>query len=141
MKLRASVVALLLFTPAAYAQETDALADADRLICDAGLVVDCSADGECTSGSPESVGLPRFLDIDVAAKTLASPSPGFEGEDAATVAHMARADGVIVLGGRGQLGRTFGLRINEATGEMRGTVMDDDLALLVFGGCVALPGH
>ncbi|NKB88368.1 MAG: hypothetical protein GKS06_09120 [Acidobacteria bacterium] len=139
MTLRTLIVAVALISTSAIAQERGPLAGEDRLICDAGLVVDCTADGECTSGAPESVGLPRFLDIDLANETLASPSPDFEEEDPTPLAEVVRDDGLIVIGGRGRLGRTFAVRINESTGDLRGTVMDDELALLVFGGCVAVP--
>ena len=62
------------------AQEAAIGADAEQLICDAGLVIDCSAEGECSTGSPESVDLPRFLRLDLATGELTSPSPGFAGE-------------------------------------------------------------
>lgn len=107
------------------------------LICDAGLVIDCSAEGECTTGSPESVDLPRFLRLDLTAEQLTSPSPGFAGE-VTPLGGVDRTDGLIAVNGTGRAGRVFSLSIDEATGALRASLLATDLAFLVFGGCVPL---
>lgn len=109
----------------------------DDLICDAGFVIDCSAEGECTTGSPESVDLPRFLQLDLTAMELTSPSPGFDGE-ATPLGGVDRVAGRIVINGHGRAGRVFSLSIHEGTGAMRASVLADEFAFLVFGGCVPL---
>jgi len=139
MKKLIAVVTVLLTLSAApiLAQEPVIGAGDEGLICDAGLVVDCSADGDCTTGSPESVGLPRFLRLDLAAGELTSPSPGFAGETT-PLGGVDRTDGLIVVNGQGRAGRVFSLSIRESTGTLRAAVLADDLAFLVFGGCIPL---
>lgn len=119
------------------AQEPVISTDDHDLICDAGMVIDCSAGGECTTGSPESVDLPRFLRLDLDARQLTSPSPGFDGE-VTPLAGVDRADGHIAVNGRGRAGRVFSLSIDAGTGAMRASVLADEFAFLVFGGCVPL---
>ena len=119
------------------AQEAVIGAEDNELICDAGLVVDCSAEGECSTGSPESVDLPRFLRLDLTAKQLTSPSPGFDSETT-RLGGVDRADGLISVNGRGRAGRVFALSIDESSGALRASVLADDFAFLVFGGCVPL---
>jgi len=131
---------VLLVAGSAVAQEAAIDAGAEQLICDAGLVVDCSAEGECTTGSPESVDLPRFLVLNLAKEELSSPSPGFEGE-VTPLGAVDRADGLIVVTGRGRGGRVFSLSIAEDTGVLRAAVVAPEFAFLVFGACVVLPGE
>jgi hypothetical protein len=133
-----ALLPLLALAPAT-AQDPAIDADATTLMCDLGEVVDCDADGKCSSGSPESVDLPRFLRIDMDAGELSSPSPGFEGETTPAAA-IERADGSITVFGKGRAGRTFLMSVSEQTGLLKGSVLADDFAFLVFGGCVKL-GH
>ena len=124
---------------AAWAQESAIGADATHLICDAGMVIDCIAEGACSGGSPESVDLPRFLNLDLVANELSSPSPGFDGE-ITPLRSVDRSEGWIVISGRGRGNRVFSMSISESTGSMRGSVLAEDFAFLVFGACVELDG-
>jgi len=139
MKKQLLVAALVAILPlgSAMAQD-DAIGEgAAHLLCDAGLVVDCDAEGKCTAGSPESVDMPRFLHLDLSSNEFSSPSPGFEGE-ATPLKEVDRSGGWIVISGRARGDRAFSMSISKSTGAMRGSVLAADFAFLVFGACVEL---
>jgi hypothetical protein len=139
MKKQLLLAALVAMLPLGSAMAQDAAIDegAVRLLCDAGLVVDCDAEGKCTTGSPESVDMPRFLQLDLSSNEFSSPSPGFEGE-ATPLKGVDRSGDWIVIGGRARGDRVFSMTISKRTGAMRGSVLAEDFAFLVFGACVEL---
>jgi len=132
--------ALLLALPGAAmpAQEMPpAIESADEaLLCDLDEVIECWPGGECSTGNPEDVDLPRFVRFDLAAEAFSSPSPGFEGQ-AAAFTSFQRDEGRIAAGGHGRYGRTFSFIVNEATGELNGAVLQGGYSFVIFGVCIA----
>jgi hypothetical protein len=141
MKKRSMLAAVVALVPigSALAQDVAISDDAAHLLCDAGLVVDCNAEGECTTGSPESVDLPRFLHLDLSSNELSSPSPGFDSETT-PLDRLDSSGAQIVIGGSGRGDRVFSMSISKSTGAMRGSVLAEDFNFLVFGACIELGG-
>jgi len=141
MKKRLMLAALVALLPlgSALAQDAAIGDDAAHLLCDVGVVVDCNAEGKCTTGSPESVDLPRFLHLDLSSNELSSPSPGFDGETT-PLSGVDSSGGWIVISGRGRGDRVFSMSISKSTGAMRGSVLAEDFTFLVFGACIELGG-
>lgn len=129
-------VVALLATGTALGQEPALSADDTELLCDIVQAIECWPDGQCLPGTAEAVGLPHFLALDLEAATMASPSPGFEG-DAAPIALQSREAGKITLAGTGPSGRSWWMSIDEQTGNMTGAVSAEQFAWIVFGACVA----
>lgn len=109
--------------------------DDSKLICDIVRVMECWPDGDCSAGTPESVDLPHFIQLDLDAKSIGSPSPGFDA-GSATVDSVDRTDGRIALTGGGREGRIWSLLISEQTGELNGAVLAGGFSLLVYGACI-----
>jgi len=111
------------------------------LLVSVNRVIECTPDGACEEISIESVGLPRFLRIDFAKKTI-SRATGDDKRPATAIERQEVVDGKLILQGaedgyakmRDGLGWT--LAISEATGQVVLTASGEQVAFVVFGASI-----
>jgi hypothetical protein len=109
----------------------------DRMLCTVQQVNQCAPFVECDTASPLDWGVPDFVVIDVAAKTL-STTASSERPRRSPVRHLERQDGQVFLQGV-ENGRAFTIVVVEATGELSAAVSKADLNLSIYGVCTPLP--
>jgi len=115
----------------------DDLAGAERLLCATLEVTACIPGGTCAPLSPDELNVPRFLEIDLAGRLLATTEAS--GENRRTpIEHLRRDGGLVFVQGVEQ-GRAFSLLIVEATGELTASVAREALGVVVFGACTPMP--
>jgi len=101
-------------------------------------VVECTPDAACREVTPASVGLPQFLKIDFANKTI-GPAAADDETPATAIERQEVVDGKLMLQGaedgyanlKDGLGWT--LTISEETGRVVLTASGDQVAFVVFG--------
>ena len=114
----------------------DTVAGADVLLCTADLGTRCYADGECTSGPPWQWDLPKFIEVDLKQKRLASTKAS--GANLSTPIGAIQNDGEQIYLQGVENGRAFSLVINEHSGVVSAAFVLDGVALTVFGACTPL---
>ena len=126
--LPAAILLLAVFPAAA-----DDLSGSDLLLCAAAQASLCTDDGACESGPPWNLNIPKFIQIDLAAKSLRTTAAS--GENRSTpVKNLERADGMIFLQGA-EAGRAFSFVIAEATGMATIAVAKEGGGVIIFGAC------
>lgn len=134
---RAMLAALALAL--ATAVHADDLTGSDRFLCTAVQATHCTADGACQTDLPWQLNVPQFIEVDLAARTLATTQAS--GENRATpIANVSRGDGLIVLQGL-ENARAFSFMISEQTGLATVAVAREGLGVTVFGACTPLPAR
>ena len=128
-KIAVFILALLFALPVA----GDVLKDVDRMLCVPGPVSHCVAGEACSFEAPEDEFIPKFIEVDLKRKTLAST--GASGEDRSTsIQNQTREAGYIFLQGV-ENGRTFSMVISEITGDLTFVVATDGETASMFGDC------
>jgi len=122
---------------AVFPAAADDLSGANSLLCSAAQASLCTDDGACESGPPWNLNIPKFIQIDLAAKSLHTTAAS--GENRATpIKNLERADGMIFLQGA-EAGRAFSFVISEATGLATIAVAKDGGGVIIFGACTPVP--
>lgn len=116
----------------------------ESTICALTRLMEC-VDGEaCQAIEPETIGAPRFLQIDLAGDRIRDPAGGDQAPGSA-VANRAEVDGKLILQGtdpglddlRDGVGWTVSIAAD--TGSLVLTAAGDDVAYVAFGDCIAAP--
>jgi hypothetical protein len=117
----------------------DDLTGVDRFICSAGSVSACCDDGQCASGTAAELGVPQFMEIDLAQKQINSTKASRLNRTT-TLEYVKRANGTIMLQGV-DIDRAYSFVINEKSGEISATVAIEDAGcnVVAFGWCTPLP--
>ncbi len=97
--------------------------------------VECESTGECQSNMFESLNLPQFIKVDLAAKRVSGMED--KQEEVAAIQHIEQLDGRFILQGA-QNGRGWSLVIVEETGRMTLSVSGEEVAFLAFGACTRM---
>ena len=114
----------------------DDVSGADQLICASTQATVCNNDGECETGSPATWAIPRFVEIDLAAKLLRTTKAS--GQNRATpIETVTRSEGLVILQGS-EMGRAFSLVISEQDGTLAAAVARAGVTVSVFGACTPL---
>jgi len=130
----ASFAAALVIMPGV--TSADDLGGSDRFLCTPVQATLCIEDGECVVDLPWNVNIPQFIEVDLAAKRLATTAAS--GENRATsIEHLRRCDGTIVFHGF-EMGRAFSWVIDELTGHVTAAIAADGVAVSVFGVCTPI---
>jgi hypothetical protein len=116
----------------------DELTGIDRFICSAGSVSACCDDGQCASGTAAELGVPQFLEIDLAQKKINSTKASRLNRST-TLEYIRRDNGTILLQGV-DVDRAYSFVINEKSGELSATVAIEDAGcnVVAFGWCTPL---
>lgn len=115
----------------------DDVTGADRLLCATVEVKACAASGECRSVPPAEINVPRFLEVDLARRLLATTAASGESRQT-PIEHLRREDGLIAIQGV-ERERAFSILIAEANGDMTASVARKELGVVVFGACTPAP--
>ena len=101
------------------------------LLCAAIDVMECGPGGDCQRRSAEAVNLPALIRINVGDKAIKAAHGG---ERSTPILRVERANGRLILQG-GQEGRGWSMVINEETGKLAASVVDEQVSFAVFGAC------
>jgi hypothetical protein len=103
------------------------------LLCAVVNVVECDADGDCDTGSAESVNLSQFYKIDVNNKMISAMGKNAE---KAMIKEIRDMESSIVI--QGIKNRGWTVVISKKTGKMTASITDDQYGFFVFGACTPL---
>jgi hypothetical protein len=133
--LRAATALSLLLLPLTSAR--GAVDVGKPLICAALELTSCVPGDGCRKETTDSLNAPRFLYIDVGAKSVSGTRP--QSQEMRTAIHNVRAseDDVVLDGSEAQL--TWSIAIGKSSGDMTltgiRTAQDDAIVIVVFGAC------
>ena len=105
----------------------------EPLLCAVIQIVECGADGKCQPVSTEIAGIPRFLKINVEAKTISATEESGISKVSA-IKNVEHVDGHLIMQGA-ENGRGWTMVISEESGGMSATVSDESVGFVVFGAC------
>jgi hypothetical protein len=115
----------------------DDLSGSDALLCASGDATVCTVEGDCETGPAWTLNIPRFIEVDLEARTLATTEAS--GENRSTpIENIEREGGLVFLQGI-ENGRAFSFVIVEASGVVSVAVAREDVTVTVFGSCTPLP--
>ena len=120
-----------------YQLATAAFDGSSPLLCAAVEAIECSTSGECTAGTPESVNIPHFLNIDFKSKKVEAVRHGKETRNSA-IRSLERVEGTLVMQGI-EAGRGWSIAISEETGKLSASIVGNQIGFVVFGACIAAP--
>ncbi len=109
------------------------LSKAQKFICAPTIAHQCSAQEECSSGSPGSVDIPQFFRIDLKKRIVIGEAAGNQ-KRTSKISNVDNGERVLILQGT-QLGRGWSAIINKSTGNMVVTASADNTAITLFGAC------
>jgi len=132
------VITLVLTGALVAAQAQNAMAS-KPLLCSISNITECTPNDGCFKTTVENVGLPHFLKMDVANKTV-TPADPIEGKPT-PIERVERIDNKLLLQGAEDgfdnvhdgLGWTAA--ISESTGKFIFTASGEDVAFVAFGAC------
>ena len=114
----------------------DDLTGVKKFVCAPAQVNICYEDGSCISAMPWDVDVPRFLEIDLKQKSVATTEAS--GENRVTpIQSMSEDDDAIYLQGV-ENGRAFSFVINKSSGFMSVAVAREYLTVTGFGACTPI---
>lgn len=111
------------------------LTGAVKLICAPIVAVECEASGDCSKGTAESINVPQFFRVDIGRKLITGEGAGGDTRKS-MISSVIKDDGALILQGA-QLGRGWSANINMKTGKMVVTASAEDIAIILFGSCIA----
>ncbi len=123
---------LVAFSVPAFAGD---ITGAEKLICAPIVAVECELSGDCSKGTAESINVPQFFRIDIGQKLVTGEEAGGNMRKSA-ISSVIKNDGALILQGA-QLGRGWSANIKLKTGKMVVTVSAEDIAIILFGSCIA----
>ena len=136
----ASLLLCLGLTPKATAGDFDG---SKPLLVSVERVMQCTPKDGCQETSAADVGLPEFLKIDFAKKTIRPARDGKDIPDTA-IKRSEQVDGKLILQGAedGYAGMRDGLgwtiAVSEDSGQVVLTASGDEVAFVVFGACLPM---
>lgn len=105
-----------------------AAVDTDKpTLCATVEAIDCSPGAGCAKGTPDQMGAPAFMHIDLKKKVVAGP------QRTSPIRHMEKISDRMLLQGT-ELGFAWSLMF-DGEGRMTATMADGDSAFVLFGSC------
>jgi len=101
------------------------------LLCAPTDVAQCDQSARCDRASPSDVDMPSFVRLDFAKKRLVSVGTP---ERVTPIESVRQKEGLTILQGA-ENGRAWSLVIDQATGQLTGSIIDGEGAIAVFGAC------
>jgi hypothetical protein len=98
------------------------------LICAPVEAIDCSAGNGCEKSTPDEVGAPAFMRIDVGGKVVRGP------KRTSPIQLLEKTDEQLLLQGT-ELGYAWTLVIDQETGKMSATLASREGTFVLFGPC------
>jgi hypothetical protein len=126
----AVVLAASVAVPPAFAGDFDG---SKPMICAALVAIACQSNGECKQGTVESLNIPQFFWVDVAAKTVGERDPDGQIRTSA-IQSVTQSDTYLVLqGSKESLG--WSGTISKASGKLTLSGSKGSSAMVVYGAC------
>jgi hypothetical protein len=126
----AGVLSASIAVPPAFAGDFDG---SKPMICAALVAIACQSNGECKQGTVESLNIPQFFWVDVAAKTLGERGPDGQIRTGA-IQSVTQSDKYLVLqGSKESLG--WSGTISKASGRLTLSGSRGRSAMVVYGAC------
>jgi len=126
----AGVLSASIAVPPAFAGDFDG---SKPMICAALIAIACQSNGECKQGTVESLNIPQFFWVDVAAKTLGERGPDGQIRTGA-IQSVTQSDTYLVLqGSKENLG--WSGTISKASGKFTLSGSRGSSAMVVYGAC------
>ena len=126
----AGILSACIAVPPAVAGDFDG---SKPLICAALVAIACQANAECKQGTVESLGIPQFFWVDVAAKTVGERDPDGQIRTGA-IQSVTESDTFLILqGSKESMG--WSATISKASGKLTVSGSKGTSAMVVFGAC------
>ena len=126
----AGVLSASIALPPAFAGDFDG---SKPMICAALVAIACQPNGECKQGTVESLNIPQFFWVDVAAKTVGERDPDGQIRTSA-IQSVTQSDTYLVLqGSKESLG--WSGTISKASGKLTLSGSRGSSAMVVYGAC------
>jgi hypothetical protein len=98
-------------------------------ICAAVEALDCGAGEACAKGTPDDIGAPAFMRIDVARKAVIGP------KRTSAIHYVDRSESQLLLQGT-ELGYGWTIVVDQASGKMAVSLVNLDGVFVLFGSCI-----
>jgi hypothetical protein len=128
MRTRACLVGSLLVGLVAFPTSAGDFDGSKLLICAPVEAMECVAGGACERSSPDEIGAPAFLRIDVARKAIVGP------KRTSPIQFIEKTESQLLLQGT-ELGHGWTVALDQETGKMAVTLVNRDGAFVLFGAC------
>jgi hypothetical protein len=99
------------------------------LICAPVEALDCAAGEDCAKGTPDTVGAPAFMRVDVPRKVVIGP------KRTSAIHFVDRSDSQLLLQGT-ELGYGWTIAIDQSSGRMAVSLVNLEGAFVLFGSCI-----
>jgi hypothetical protein len=134
-------IALILSASMAPAVQAADFDGSKPILCSVIKVIECTPTVVDRATTAESIGMPQFLRVDVAARKV-WPAMDKEGKRVSEIKRVEHLDGMLILQGADagvrekRDGTGWSATISEATGKFTLTAASDKTAFVVFGACL-----
>jgi hypothetical protein len=99
------------------------------LICAPVEALDCAAGEACGKGTPDDIGAPAFMRIDVARKAVIGP------KRTSAIHYMEKSETQLLLQGN-ELGYGWTIAIDQSSGKMAVSLVNLEGVFVLFGSCM-----
>lgn len=106
------------------------------LLCSVIKVNECSMEEGCLEGTAESVDVPQFLKVDFR-NNIISTVGKTEQQRESRIRNLKRVDGKVIMQGA-ERGRGWNMVIEENTGKLSATIVEERVGFVIFGACTSL---
>ena len=128
MTLVRSAILLLATCGTAFSADFDG---SKPLICAPVEAMDCVPVDDCTRGTPDNIGAPAFVRIDVTKKQVSGP------RQTTPILFVEKSESRLLLQGT-ELGYGGTLVLDAASGKLTATLVDQTGVFVLFGSCTPL---
>jgi hypothetical protein len=101
------------------------------LICAPVEAMDCVAGERCTRGTPDDIGAPAFVRVDISKKIVTGP------HQTTPILFVDKSEQRVLLQGT-ELGFGWTMALDPGTGKLTTTLVDETGAFVLFGSCTPL---
>jgi hypothetical protein len=102
-----------------------------NLICAPVEAMDCVAGEACTRGLPDEIGAPAFIRVDVTKKVISGPM------QTTPILFVDKTETRVLLQGK-ELGFGWTIALEQSTGKLTATLVDEEGVFVLFGNCTPL---
>jgi hypothetical protein len=110
--------------------------DSNPLLCSVIKSIECGLENGCNEGTAESIDLPQFIQVDLK-KNMISTTRTSKVKRESKIKNLQRFDGKIFMQGV-ERGRGWSMVIEEDTGKMSASAIEERTSFTVFGACTVL---
>jgi hypothetical protein len=110
--------------------------DSKPLLCSVIKAYECGLESGCIEGTAESIDIPQFIQVDFKNNKI-STTRANKVKRESTINNLQRVDGKIFMQGV-ENGRGWSMVIEETSGKMSASALEERVSFTVFGACTAL---